>query len=150
MTALISLHPAPVEMLPGLVEAMSSADRTELAVLSKGAPVEILEEALSHAIFSWCWTLDGEPAAIGGLGSSGFIWMVASTPRLEHSKKSFLRLSQDEMQSVRLAAQGHNIISAVDQRWRKSIRWLKWLGFCETGQVTYYGARTATVLEYRA
>jgi hypothetical protein len=155
MTSLISLRPAPVDVIPALVEGMSSADRTEMVALSQGDPCEAIRLALSKSNYSFCWMTDeGRPAAIGGLNfgedSSAypvFIWMVASTPRLERSKKAFLEVSRDELRSAQAAADHRKIVSAVDERWRKSIRWLKWLGFKETGSHVTIKARVATILE---
>jgi len=144
---LTALHPAPPELIPALIAAMSSADRTELIALSQGATTATIQLALDRSSYSFCWTLAGQPAAIGGVvaGDPNFIWMIASTPRLEHSKKSFLQLSRAELRQV-LALYPH-IVSAVDNRWRKSIRWLKWLGFRDTGKEVKLGGRGAAVLE---
>jgi RimJ/RimL family protein N-acetyltransferase len=155
MTGLVALRPAPAWAIPALIEAMSSADRTELIALSQGKPVDAIQLALSKSVYSFCWmTSKGDPTAIGGVNAGDnltdcpiFGWMVASTPRLYQLKKSFLQMSQAELQSVQATFAQRRLVTAVDERWRKSIKVLKWLGFHETGDEINVGTRVATVLE---
>ena len=131
--SLTAIHPAPVELIPALIEGLSSADRTELFTLAQGDPSGALYVALERSSYSFCYMLGESPAAIGGLihqeyGKPSQVWMIASTPRLEHAKKSFLMMSRKELREIQRHSDAHKIITAVDCRWRKSIRWLKWLG----------------------
>ncbi len=150
--SLTIIHPAPVELIPALIEAMSSADQTELATLAGGDPDGAIYAAVERSSYSFCCMMGESPAAIGGLihhsdGSPSHAWMVASTPRLEREKKSFLKISREELGEIKRHSDAHKIITVVDQRWRKSIRWLKWLGFEDTGLEVKVGHRVATVLE---
>jgi hypothetical protein len=148
-----SYHPAPEWVIEPLIEAMSGADRTELALLAKAtlreAP-EILKSAVDAAAYSFCHTVDGVPVVLGGVreGSPSVVWMVASTPRLEQVKKAFLRESKNELAAMRLLSP-QGMQAHVDRRWRKSVRWLKWLGFHEVGSFEYKG-RQGVVLELPA
>jgi hypothetical protein len=147
-----SFHPAPEWVISPLIEVMSGADRTELFTLAQGAHLDILRQAIDSSIYSFSHTVDGTPVVLGGVrlnlasqGSPNIVWMVASTLWLERVKKAFLRESRNELAAMRLLSplgmQAH-----VDQRWRKSIRWLKWLGFTEVGSFEYKG-RNGLVLE---
>lgn len=145
--------PAPPEFVEDLVLQLSSADRTEIAVLAGREPVAAMKDVVQNSCYSFAYRVAGAPVCMGGLvmdqdDGRGRVWMVASTPRLERVKKDFLRCSRIELTEMRLLSP-LGLRSYVDRRWRKSLRWLKWLGFAEAGEVEYKG-RYAAILELPA
>lgn len=144
------LHPAPLWLIEPLYEALSSADRSELGVLSSGDPLGSLRAILDNADYSFAYLVDEKPVVMGGLvlGDSPTVWMIASTPRLEQVKKAFLHYSKVELKAMRALAGDRPVRSYVDRRWRKSLRWMGWLGFEEVGEVEWQ-ARIGKILELR-
>ena len=150
-----SYHPAPEWVIEPLIEVMSGADRSELLLLSQdieGGGIAALRTALQVAAYSFSHTVDGTPVALGGispplpsLNGMHCVWMVASTPLLERVPKAFLRESRNELAAMRLLSPT-GMRAMVDARWRKSVRWLKWLGFKEQGRFEYKG-RQGLILE---
>lgn len=146
---MIGLHPAPPELVPAMIAAMTPTDRTELATLaSPGGPEAALLKAVGNSRYSFCYTEAGEPVAMGGLVSD-HLWMVAATERLYHLRKSFLKNSRVELAVMTGMVEGGAVITIVDKRWRKSLKWLHWLGLRDVQEIEVF-SRQAQVLEYRA
>lgn len=106
-----------------ILPLMSAADLADIAVL--GGP-EMLLHAVRLSVRCWCGEVDGEPLWLAGVGPTGICWMVG-TPRIERHKKAYLRLTRrmaDEMQSLQ-----PQLFVVVEDRFVKSVRWLRWLGF---------------------
>lgn len=148
------LRPAPSDLAEPLFALLSSADRTELSILAsnEGTPVAIILNALQHSSYSFCYMLDGTPVAMGGIvhaQAAAQSWMIASTPILSQHKKSFLQASQAEIAFIREAGLADGLLRvSVDRRWRKSLKWLGWLGFVEVDGFMFRG-REAVVMEWR-
>jgi hypothetical protein len=106
-----------------IVPLMSEADQADIAVL--GGP-EMLLHAVRLSLRCWCGEVDGEPLWLAGVGPSGICWMIG-TPAIEKHKKAYLRLTRrmaDEMQLLQ-----PQLFVMVEDRFPKSLRWLRWLGF---------------------
>lgn len=154
MAAFTVLRPAPHDLVEPLFDRMSTADRTEMKLLAsgEGAPTEVIHKALNSSDYTFCYTMGGEvPVAMGGVvhtSATAQCWMVASTPILFHHKKSFLRSSQAELDHIRQEVADGILRVGVDSRWRKSLKWLHWLGFVEVGMFSFKG-REGVILEWR-
>jgi hypothetical protein len=101
-------------------------DGRELQLLGPEALVECFEEG--EVYIGW---VDKSPACVwgvryGGLLDPAHLWMM-STPLVEKYRVSFVRLST---RFVMETLQRHGTLRAsVMHENKKSIRWMKWLGF---------------------
>jgi hypothetical protein len=142
-------HPPSLDLLPPMVEALSSADRSELYLLSQGAPLETLKAAVTQSVYTFYYTMDEEPFVLGGIQKTSkwpfAVWMVAATPTVARHKKTFLRNTRKEVEIMKNIAQ-RPLRAHVDERWRKSILWLEWAGFTKVDTFSVRG-RTGVVLE---
>jgi hypothetical protein len=145
------VHPAEPGDVQAMLERLSTADRTELSMLSSGRPAERLEAALARSSYSFEYRLMGEPVAMGGLvqndGGVPLAWMVAATPTLCHHVKSMLISGRAEVAAL-VERSGGRFQAIVDRRWGRSLTMLRWLGFAPAGQITIL-ERPTLVMEFR-
>lgn len=141
-------HPATLDHITSLIPIMNRTDLSELNVLSKGKPVEAIQDALSKSIYSFCGSINSQPVALGGIVNSEppIIWMIAASEILSRHKKSFLKASFNEL--ARMQIQWPLLVTHVDTRYRKSLKWLNWLGFKTSEQIVIF-QRPANVMEIR-
>ena len=132
-------------LIDGLLLTMGNAERSELALLSDGRPKEALVAVIRASVYAFGYTVDGEPAAMGGVREDGVAWGVASEPLVERVKGTYVRQSLKEVQAMQRRVGGRALVTGVDQRWRKSIRLLEWFGFERHGTVGFRG-RTLIIL----
>ncbi len=135
-------HPALETQVDPLFESMNYTDRSEMSALSGGRSVAMLKAIVAQSAYSWCALIDSRPVAMGGIiaSSTGYAgWMVADSDTLYRYRKSFLRASREETARMRAFAPG--FVTHVDQRWRKSLKWLQWLGFQPVGEFEFNGRR---------
>ncbi len=142
------IHPATLDHVSSLVPSMNRTDLSELNILSRGKPVEAIQEALTKSVYSFCGLIDSKPVALGGIvmADPPIVWMIADSETLSHNKKSFLKESFNEV--ARMQSQWPLLATHVDTRWRKSLKWLNWLGFELAGEIMVFH-RPANVMEIR-
>ncbi len=142
------IHPATSDHVISLIPKMNGTDLSELNILSKGKPVEAIQTALAKSVYSFCGLIDSNPVALGGvvISEPPIVWMIADSETLSRHKKSFLKESFNEV--ARMQAQWPLLVTHVDNRWRKSHKWLNWLGF-EISKSIMLFHRPAYVMEIR-
>ena len=110
---------------------LREGDAAELAALGIGKDAG-LRAALARAVWAETYLIDGEPAAIVGLGRSalagghGVPWLLTS-PTVERHRKLFLRESRRQV--ARMLAEVRPLVNWVHADYRRAVRWLAWLGF---------------------
>lgn len=120
---------------PGDVEAIVAnprlADVAEMEAL--GFTFEkALRQSVDMADWTACGTIDGEPVCMFGvapvnlLGGIGAPWMLGSQA-LDAYAVPLLRHSDRVTEAMLLTYP--RLVNLVDERNKKTIRWLRWLGF---------------------
>lgn len=148
LSSISMIHPASDDHVVSLIPVMNRADLTELTMLSNGKPIEAVQSALAKSAYSFCGLINDQPVALGGvvLTNPPCVWMVASSEILHKHKKSFLKESQAE--TSRMHIEFPYLVAYVDKRWRKSVRWMNWLGFVVVDEIEFL-KRPAYILELR-
>lgn len=116
-----------------IAERMREADRQECWAWALMTPMEALTQGYEESDLCFTGLYDQEPVCMFGvcrdrqvIGNGGTIWLLG-TPALETYQVSFLRYCQRYMPVL---CEGLDRVgNYVDARNKKSIRWLKWLGF---------------------
>lgn len=127
-----------VDTLPGHVDAVirniRQADVDEIWASAAILPRDALYISLKCAEVSRTWLIDGCPAAIGGVGVGGVIWLI-TTDLVERHQRQFLAESHREMEKVKLNYE--RLFNFVDVRNLRAIRWLQWMGFTMSKPIRY-------------
>lgn len=121
----------------GEVEGVSFRPADELECQAAGmTAVEAV--CLSHMNSSACWVIevDKEIAAFWGyftvslLSQKCTVWLL-TTPIVEHHRVKFVRTTQ---RMIRELNECWPLLEVhVDSRYLDAVKWLRWLGFVETG-----------------
>lgn len=125
----VSVYPTSVVHIENIARKMRVEEGVEEVGLDK---CQILETAVRKSLYSFCAKVDGEVACIWGiqpntmLSDSAYMWLV-TTPLVEKHSFIFARRSQIYMEGLRNYYA--DIYGHVDIRFRRSVRWLNWLGF---------------------
>ena len=104
---------------------------------------EALRVGMTRALWSETYLVDGEPAAIVGLGRSALVgghgvpWLLTG-PACERHKKRFL--VESRRQVTRMLAEVSPLINFVHADYGRAVRWLEWLGFTLDAPVAINGA----------
>jgi hypothetical protein len=124
--------PVQEEHILELAETMQKEDKNSIWALSHLSPEQGLRHSLRNAVQSNTWLVNGEVGAIYGiskphlLSDSACAWMLGSGV-IMHYPKYFMEGSRDWVHD---AVDRYGILrNFVDARHKRSIRWLKWLGF---------------------
>lgn len=110
---------------------LRDGDAAEIAAFGL-TPEQALRRSLERAVWAETYLIDGEPAAIVGLGLSSFVgghgvpWLLTG-PACERHKKRFLIESQRQVR--RMLDQVSPLINYVAADYVRALRWLSWLGF---------------------
>ncbi len=123
---------ATAEHVAELAETMRQADRDEIRAASMQEPLAALTNGLRASTHAWAGLLDGEVACIFGvapislMGGNGSVWLLGSD-LIDQHPKHFLRRCRRQLAVM---ARGYSLLqNYVDDRNKKSIAWLEWLGF---------------------
>ncbi len=115
-----------------LIEHVRPEDAAELDALDGSTIRETLEQIPDLYNVSQVWVVDGKPVCIFGVTpqdgplSTGIIWMLAADT-FDKYKKTF---KTDHIDYVREMIKGFGyLFNYIHAENRKSIVWLKWLGF---------------------
>jgi RimJ/RimL family protein N-acetyltransferase len=116
-----------------LAAEMRPADRAEVEAASGPDVERALDQAIRLSTHCWAAERDGELLAlfgfapvslIGGIGSPWFL----GTPAVDPLPGALTRMARRYVQSIRETAYPV-LVNYVDARNRRSVRWLKRLGF---------------------
>jgi hypothetical protein len=107
-------------------------DRKEIIAGSGLEPTYALRRSVQVSTTAWTATVNGEPAAIFGVGplnilnGMGSPWLISS-PEITDNTFEFLRKSRDYVEEMH---QTYPVLfNLVHSENQISIRWLRWLGF---------------------
>lgn len=138
-----SIVTAKPEHIPHIAAGMRPADQAEVRASHNFTAQEALARSLGISTRAWCVLLDGEPAAMLGVGAArsllsntGAPWLLA-TSRIYEITQRFLRLSRPYAALMqRDFPRLENHVHAAN---RASIRWLVWCGFQLAARPEPYG-----------
>jgi hypothetical protein len=127
-----SVIPATKDDAYYIAQRLRQADREEVEATMPGDPVDAV--MLSYASSAPCWVgrWDDEPVCVMGvtptnlMAGKGSPWMLG-TDQLDRHSKALLVASREVLQQMTNAYP--DLQNYVYEKNRKSIRWLKWLGF---------------------
>lgn len=129
MTAHYDIVPATAEHIDAIAETIRQADCDECWAGGAMTARDALKLSLAGADLALTWSVDGVPAAIGGITGrreSATIWLL-TTDLVDVHRRQFLA---DSRMAFDAAKRDYDLLfNFVDVRNRRAIRWLKWLGF---------------------
>lgn len=133
MTAHVDFIPVTDGHIAHVAENMRADDVREVRALGKTDTHAALVDAVQRSKLSACVMIDGEPAAIMGLGICGPLltpvgvpWMLGSTLLDRHRK---LLLTEAPPMVDYMRRKCSRMENYVFTECKKSVRWLKRLGF---------------------
>jgi GNAT superfamily N-acetyltransferase len=110
---------------------LRAGDACEIAALGISKE-HAIARSLERSIWAEAYLVDGEVAAIVGLGLSSLIgghgvpWLLTG-PACERHKRRFLVESRHQVD--RMLAECERLVGSVHAGYGRAVRWLKWLGF---------------------
>lgn len=120
-----------------LAATMRAADKAECAALGYG-PYDALRTSVGSTAEPFAGLADGKVVCLFGVSNGLHPWLLASDDLLRH-RREFLRASRAWVEGVRREYPVlYNWVGADNVL---AIRWLRWLGFTVTDQVSR-GLRT--------
>jgi hypothetical protein len=126
---MIEIVPATMDHAARLV--LRAGDAAEVAALGV-TQEQALHASLARAVWAETYLVDGEVAAMVGLGVSSLVgghgvpWLLTA-PACERHKKRFLIESHRQVR--RMLGQVSPLINYVHADYARAVRWLGWLGF---------------------
>jgi hypothetical protein len=120
------------EHIKELSETMQKEDKDSIEALTNKSIYESLKASVDNSIESTVWLVDNKVAAIIGISQTGLLsdkacpWCICSD-EIKKFPKLFLRGSWIWTQAALKRYKW--LENIVDARHKRSIRWLKWLGF---------------------
>jgi hypothetical protein len=121
---------------------LRAGDAAEIAALGLSKE-QALFASIERAVWAETYLVDGEPAAIVGLGLSSLLggwgvpWLLTG-PACERHKKTFLRESRRQV--ARMLEEASPLINFVHADYRRALRWMAWLGFTIEAPIKLNGA----------
>jgi hypothetical protein len=128
----ISIIPATHDHAAIVAATMRPADLAEVLASGGHDPLTALTRSISLSTHSWAGLVDGQAAALFGVGPAslasgiGCPWFLGST-LLDAHPRPMLSMSRDWLD--RIAQLYPHLENHVDARNRRAVRWLSWLGF---------------------
>jgi len=147
----VDIRPARYADIEPFCRVIRPGDVAEIAASSGVLPADEIRRAMGMSPRAWTATLDGEPAAMLGVGSvsmladHGKVWMHGSV-LMDRARRRVALATRDHLPEVRRG--WRTIGNWVDARYSLSIRWLRWLGF-EIGEQQFYGVLRLPFLPFR-
>lgn len=127
---MIQVVPATLEHCLHVADNLRPLDWQELIALNDHSPRRALAESFGCSVMVWAGLVDDDVALVFGVGevseTIGAPWMLG-THLVEKEAKSFLRQCRgyvDQMQAAYPL-----LTNCADQRNRRTLAWLRWLGF---------------------
>lgn len=128
----VEIRPATQEDLLHLLGDMRQADWDEVEAAAGDVRAALLDGARASLWVDAC-VIDGELACVFGvaplrglLGKQAAPWMLG-TPWID--KNPSVLIAESRKYVARMVGQYPHLLNCVDARNKRSIRWLKWLGF---------------------
>lgn len=128
--------PATVDHAELLAATMREEDRAEVEAAHGVKPLEALLVSLRTSSEAWTLLRGGEVLAMGGVAPvgdtlltrdvRGQVWLLSGTG-VERNRKAFLRATRELL--GKLLEEYPELVNAVDARYDRALRWVKWLGF---------------------
>ena len=124
--------PTNLDHVYELSHTMRSADVRECWAMNHFAPLDALKHSLYYTRMPKTGLYNGRVMCIWGVGKISYLskegipWMLTSSLVDSHYRE-FLRSGLRCLKDIKKEAV--TLVNMVDVRNRKSIRWLKWLGF---------------------
>ncbi len=121
----------PATMAHAEAIVLRPGDAAEVAALGV-TPAEALRLSLVRSLWAEAYVVDGEVAAIVGLGLSSMLgghgvpWLLTG-PACERHKRRFLVESRRQVERMRTTVLP--LINFVHADYGRALRWLTWLGF---------------------
>ncbi len=121
---------------------LREGDALEVAALGL-TPLQALRQSIERALWAEAYLVDGEVAAIVGLGlgsllgGPGVPWLLTG-PACERHRKTFL--VESRLQLARMRARVLPLVNFVHADYGRAQRWLSWLGFTLEPPVLVCGA----------
>jgi hypothetical protein len=118
--------------IPFIAGSIREADKSELWAAACLSPEAALWKSLSSSSMAWTGLYDSLPVCMFGVASGselagvGLPWMIG-TQELDRLAITFLRRNKSKIQEMLDIYP--RLMNYVDDRNKKAIRWLKWLGF---------------------
>ncbi|HZP98277.1 MAG TPA: hypothetical protein VFB13_01985 [Reyranella sp.] len=116
-------HARSIRLRPG--------DALEVAAYGIGAE-QAIAQSMARSLWAETYLIDGEVAAIVGLGLSTFVgghgvpWLLTG-PACERHKRRFM--NESRRQVARMLETVSPLVNYVHADYARAIRWLAWLGF---------------------
>jgi len=135
------------EITPDLIDAfvmdMKPDDLEEMHRLSGSWAEDALRDVTERSVHTFAGLMDGIPLFLGGVVplddvSIGRAWMLGN-PGIEKAKKFYLRETRLQVRNMLLLFA--KIVVYVDDRYTRSLRWLRWLGFTQVQTYLMDGRR---------
>jgi len=128
----VEIVEAKPEHIPYLAENMREADKNEIWDMALLKPYEALEKSLKISVMAKTGLLDGLPVCMFGVADSSMLfdegrpWLLG-TDDIEKCAIAFLRRNKPEIKAMLDCFNLLENYVSVDNK--RSIEWLKWLGF---------------------
>lgn len=146
MAGKIDVHWPTQADIVALVDDMRAADRDEMeATIGRDAdPVESMTYIVQHSSHAWALRVNGRLGMIGGLfpmstilgGEEAQPWMMATTA-LESTPRILMRVALKYLSVMR--GKYPRLSNHVDARNKRSIRWLRAIGFTVHAHTVPFG-----------
>ncbi len=111
---------------------LRAGDRAEVWASGRREPLDAIVRSVALSSHVWAGWIDGEPAAVFGVGPAslasgvGVPWLLGAEI-LDRHPLALMEVSRDWLARV-LTIYPH-LENHVDARNRRALRWLDWLGF---------------------
>ena len=127
--AKITIREAVITDIAALASCLRDEDRVEVLAQGYKSTGEALQSSFNRSKSRFTLCLGQKPVALFGLveidGKTANVWLLGS-PSLSGMKKSFVQLSREVITGF-LVEYG-TLFAQVDGRYKKTARWLEWLG----------------------
>jgi hypothetical protein len=120
------------EHIPEIAAHMRDADRREVWAYRRHTPEQSLRFSLSRSLVAWTGIIDGNPAAMWGVGGSSLLsftgtpWLLATDALLDVRRPFLLHSRAFVRNMLHLFTRLENHVHAENTQ---AIRWLRWCGF---------------------
>ena len=137
---MIEIVPARAEHAARLV--LRAGDAAEVAAYGL-TKEQAIADSLARSLWAETYLIDGEVAAIAGLGLSSLLgghgvpWLLTG-PACERHKRRFVLESRRQV--ARMLGEAAPLINYVHADYARAVRWLEWLGFTLDAPVAIEGA----------
>lgn len=139
----VELREARVEDIEPFCRYIREADLAEIDAAEGCGPRQVLYTSLMLSRNAWTGTIDGEPAAMAGVGSCSMLsdhgrcWFLGTT-LMDRRYVTVAKMTRDRLPEMRRG--WRTIGNHIDVRHKQGVRWISWLGF-KLGEPQFYGIK---------